>query len=155
MNFCLSGLRLTYLCRVCIYTRIYTYNPWLGFSSRTLIRKPFGQEFRIYEFSRGSRIISSRLAAVEGWRGGKAPARDWIKVVAGFSCARLDARRTCKKPYFFIYGRCPRRKYRGLALPVPFRLVSFRFDLSTFSLFFFFFLLKCFYGGRVFSFFFF
>lgn len=87
--------------------------------------------------------------------GGKAPARDWIKVVAGFSCARLDARRTCKKPYFFIYGRCPRRKYRGLALPVPFRLVSFRFDLSTFSLFFFFFLLKCFYGGRVFSFFFF
>lgn len=73
-----------------------------------------------------------------GMEGGKAPARDWIKVVAGFSCARLDARRTCKKPYFFIYGRCPRRKYRGLALPVPFRLVSFRFDLSTFSLFFFF-----------------
>lgn len=89
-----------------------------------------------------------------GMEGEKAPARDWIKVVAGFSCARLDARRTCKKPYFFICGRCPRRKYRGLALPVPFRLVSFRFDLSTFSLFFFF-LLKCFYGGRVFSFFFF
>lgn len=67
MNFCLSGLPVTHLCRTCIYIRIYIYihNPWLGFSSRTLIRymnpavKGFG-----YEFSRGLYYLVE-TAAVE------------------------------------------------------------------------------------------